>query len=78
MAHCTCAAVASLKATQAQGEGAMLGALGVPLGTVAGTSAPKGRKSRGLVLGLGLARAGFSTCLMASVAFTSFCAADRS
>ena len=56
----------------------MLGALGMLSGAVAGTSAPKGRKSRGLVLGLGLARAGSSTCLMALVAFSSFCAAEKS
>ena len=65
--------MASLQGLQAQGEGAMLGA--AP-GAVVGTSAPKGRKSRGLALGL--PGAGSSTCLMALVAFLSFCAAEKS
>ena len=53
----------------------MLGAMGAASGAVVGTSAPKGRKSRGLALGL--PGAGSSTCLMAFVAFTSFCAAEQ-
>ncbi len=53
----------------------MLGALGAAPGAVVGTSAPKGRKSRGLALGL--PGAGSSTCLMALVAFLSFCAAEK-
>ena len=54
----------------------MLGALGAAPGAVLGTSAPKGRKSRGLALGL--PEAGSSTCLMALVAFLSFCAVGKS